>query len=267
MPKINFPSVPIAEGVPSLARSAYGIAQKSGATGRAMGLTGGLAGTFLGQYLNSMLAPTYALLDRNGNKLIQPDGPGEFEMKADANISNYPVEDGGFQSYNKVVNPEELTITLLCGGQGPMSRERFLARCRELKNGTDIVTLVTPDQVYRSVVCTGMGYSKRAVNGATLLTVTLPFKEVRDGASSTYAKAKRDSSNPVQESGRGETKSKFETTMDDWGVTDGIKKINNLMKDVGDTASDAASYASDALSKAGEGIGDAGRYFGKYGIG
>lgn len=250
MPNINFPNVPIAEGVPNLARSAYSLAQRTGATGRVMGLTGGLAGTFLGQYLNAMLSPSYALLDRKGDKLIQPDGPGEFEMKGDANVSTYPIEDGAFQSYNKVLNPENLAITLLCNGHGPMSRKQFIERCRELKNGTEIVTVVTPDQVYQSVVCTGMSYKQTSRNGATLLTVHMTFNEERTSASMSFPKAKTDSGSALQEGGQTETRSGVETTIDDWGLTGALNKIRELMGD-----------AKSAIE------GEVGRYFGKHGIG
>lgn len=259
MANINFPSVPIAEGVPNLARSANSLLQTTGATGRTMGLTGGLAGTFLGQYLNSMLAPTYALLDSKGKKVIQPDGPGEFEMKGDSSVSTHPVEEGGFQSYNKVVNPEDLTVTLLCGGQGPMSREAFLNACNDLKAKPIVIKLVTPDRVFPYVTCTGMGYKKTARSGATLLAVNMTFKEIRVVATASFPNAKS-ASGQVQKDGGKAPQSKVEKAMDDWGITDGLKKVQKLTGDV-------SSSLEGATSKVNEGLGDVGRYFGKYGIG
>ena len=259
MANINFPSVPIAEGVPNLARSANSLLQTTGTTGRVMGLTGGLAGTFLGQYLNSMLAPTYALTDSKGKKVIQPDGPGEFEMKGDSSVSTYPVEEGGFQSYNKVVTPEDLSLSLLCGGQGPMSRESFLAACTKLKSDPVVIQLVTPDRVFPYVTCTGMSYKKSARSGATLLTVNMTFKEVRVVATASFPKAKTDSGQ-AQKDGGDAPQSKVEKAMDDWGITDGLKKVQELTGDV-------SSSLEGATSKVNEGLGDVGRYFGKYGIG
>ena len=259
MPSIQFPSVPLTEGVPNLARSANSLLQTTGATGHAMGLTGGLAGTFLGQYLNSMLAPTYALIDSKGKKVIQPDGPGEFEMKGDSSVSTYPVEEGGFQSYNKVLAPEDLNLSLLCGGQGPMSREAFLSACAKLKSDPVVIKLVTPDRVFPYVTCTGMSYKKSARSGVTLLSVSLTFKEVRVVATASFPKAKTDSGQAQQDGGQA-AKSKIEKAMDDWGITEGLKKVQKVTGDV-------SSSLEGATSKVNEGLGDVGRYFGKYGIG
>ena len=59
-----------------------------------------------------MLAPTYALIDADGKKIIEPDGTGEFDMKGNTSVSTYPIEQGGFQSYNKVLTPKDLSLSL-----------------------------------------------------------------------------------------------------------------------------------------------------------
>lgn len=264
MPKINFPNVPIAEGVPNLARSAYGVAQKSGSTGRVMGLTGGLAGTFLGNYLNAMLAPTYALLNQQDEKVIVSDGPGEFEMKGDSSVSTYPVELGGFQSYNKVVNPEDFSLSLLCSGQGPMSHKDFLAACSKLKNGTDVIKLVTPKCVYPYVTCTGMSHQTTARNGVTLLKVNLTFKEVRVTGTTSFPNAKKDSSMPVREGGQSSAQTVDTSSLP--LIFDGFKSQDGIVTSMTSNTNwlDTLTSGYDQLSKFDD---TAQRFFGKLGIG
>lgn len=264
MPKINFPSVPIAEGVPNLARSAYSLAQKTGATGRVMGLTGGLAGTFLGHYLNAMLAPTYALLNQKDEKVITPDGPVEFEMKGDASVSTYPVELGGFQSYNKVVNPEDFSLSLLCSGHGPMSHKDFLTACSELKNGASVIKLVTPKYVYPYVTCTGMSHQTTARNGVTLLKVNLTFKEVPCRASTSYPNAKTDSGAVMREGGQSSAETVDTSSLP--LLFDGFKSQDGIVTSTTSNANwlDTLTSGYDQLSELDN---DAQRYFGKLGIG
>lgn len=203
IPRIQYPDVPIAKGVPSLVRAAGSAAQEAGIAGRALGISvGGIMGTFLGQYINAALAPQYALLDANDNKAIRPDGFGEVEFKGEANVATAPIEGGGFQSYNKVVNPEEIPVVMICSGQGEMSRTDFLTECLKLKNSPRVLKLVTPDQVFPAVTCTGMSYKRTAREGATLLQVRMTFREVRESGHTSYPGAKRDSSFPTKEGGR-----------------------------------------------------------------
>lgn len=264
MPKINFPNVPIAEGVPNLARSAYGIAQTSGTTGRVTGLTGGMAGTFLGHYLNAMLAPTYALLNQQDEKVIVPDGPAEFEMKGDASVSTYPVEQGGFQSYNKVVNPEDLSLSLLCNGQGPMSHKDFLKTCHELKNGADVIKLVTPKYVYPYVTCIGMSHQTTARNGVTLLKVNLTFKEVRVTGTTSFPNAKQDSGTPMREGGQSSAQTVDTSSLP--LIFDGFTSQNGVVTSTTVNANwlDTLTSGYDQLSKFDD---TAQRFFGKLGIG
>ena len=264
MPKINFPNVPIAEGVPNLARSAYSLAQKTGTTGRVMGLTGGLAGTFLGHYLNAMLAPTYALLNQKEEKVITPDGPAEFEMKGDASVSTYPVELGGFQSYNKVINPEDLSLSLLCNGQGPMSHKDFLKACHELKNGIDVIKLVTPKYVYPYVICTGMSHQTTARNGVTLLKVNLTFKEIRVTGTTSFPNAKTDSGAVMREGGQSSAQTVDTSSLP--LLFDGFKSEDGVVTSTTVNANwlDTLTSGYDQLSEIDN---DAQRYFGKLGVG
>lgn len=202
LPRIQFPDVPLAKGVPNLVRAAGGAAQQVGAIGKIMGISGGIMGTFLGQYINAALAPQYALLDDRDNKVIRPDGFGEMEFKGEANIATAPTEAGGFQSYNKVVTPEEIPIVMICSGQGVMSREDFLKKCQEIKSSAKVMKLVTPDHVFPAVCCTSMSYRRTAREGATLLQVRMTFKEVRESGKTSYPATKSDSSKKTKEGGR-----------------------------------------------------------------
>ena len=78
-------------------------------------------------------------------------------------------------------------------------------------------------------------------------------------ATASFPNAKS-SSGQAQKDGGQAAKSKVEKAMDDWGITEGLKKVQELTGNV-------SSSLEDATSKVNEGLGDVGRYFGKYGIG
>lgn len=112
-----------------------------------------------------------------GNYALTPDSFVKFEYKENHKIPNYPVEQGSFQSYNKVTLPYE--IKLIVTKVGIFDIPPFINQILLLLNSTDILSIVTPDKIYNSANLINFDYRKEARNGATLLIAELTFQEVR----------------------------------------------------------------------------------------
>lgn len=77
-----------------------------------------IASSLLNNFFNNALAPftTVASLLGLPNLLPVVASTIEFDFEANYHISDYPQEQGAFQSYNKVQMPFECRVRLACGG-------------------------------------------------------------------------------------------------------------------------------------------------------
>lgn len=190
MPNIPFPDVPPYPGVPALVRSLNvpPIIQ--------IGL--GLTQSIL---LSSLQSPTrWGIFDSKGNQLgASTDsngvlqsiilGPGTtlstnaFEFVKETRISGFPVEQGGFASYNKVELPANPVVTLALAGS-EIDRAAFLNAIDAACISTELYIVVTPEVNYVNYSIGRYNYVRRAERGATLLIVEISLEEIREVSAS-----------------------------------------------------------------------------------
>lgn len=185
MPLIPFPNVPKLPGVPPLNRAGYNAASQTAA--KVIAAAAGLKALGL-----VAQARSWQILDASGKTLLNPDTVLSLEYRGEAKISTYPVEGGGFSSYNKVRVPADLHIVMTCAGTGSglgtgigtgkQSRESFLAALAKLKDGVTLATIVTPDAVYKSFALIEYDMQRTSKSGVTMLTVSASFQEVAETA-------------------------------------------------------------------------------------
>lgn len=188
MPLIPYPDIPSAPGVPVLSRKA----------GIVLAVADTLTGGMFGRYASQFNQPLWQILGPNGSAVLTPDSFLGMGFKNAAQVSQYPVEQGAFSSYNKVASPYDVFVVVTCNGQGVHTRAEFLAIIQAMQDTTDLFTLVTPDAVYPSCSLVNYDYQRNSHSGVGLLTVAMYFTEVRVGALTTYqSTARPDGANPV----------------------------------------------------------------------
>ena len=196
IPKSLYPVVPQALGVPQLLRDGARILDT---------ITLGYLG--IGDALNSLIGQDpvkWAVLDASGSLMADYDSVFAVGYQNDARVSDYPVEDGSFASYNKVENPFDGTVTLTCGGSQER-RAAFLAKCEQARKSLEGYTVITPEFTYENVNFSGISYSRSTQDGATLLTVQLAGREIRDTAKAAYSAPKSDAGYDTQNLGAVQT--------------------------------------------------------------
>lgn len=121
---------------------------------------------------------TWGVFYADGQLAVEPDTFLGIEYRNSTRISNYPLEEGAFESYNKVADPFDVVVGLACGGSMER-RTEFLAVVRALAGSLDLFTVVTPEEVFESVNIERYDYKRSERNGVGLVTVNLYFKEIR----------------------------------------------------------------------------------------
>jgi hypothetical protein len=122
---------------------------------------------------------THSACFDNGNPVVTPDSVLSFEYRNEQKISNYPIEKGSFQTYNKVSSPYDIRLRMTCNGQGQMTRDVFLATMQTMNESINLYSIVTPDATYTNCNVTHFDYRRESRNGVQMLTVDVWLQEVR----------------------------------------------------------------------------------------
>ena len=93
-------------------------------------------------------------------------------------VSDFPVERGGFASYNKIEMPATPVVSL-CYDGNESARTSLLNAIDKAVKSTDLYSVVTPEVTYIGYTIERYNYQRRAERGTTLLIVELFLKEVR----------------------------------------------------------------------------------------
>lgn len=133
----------------------------------------------------------------NNGEAIIPDSIISVEYNRDWTVASYPMEQGAFQSYNKIQMPFENRVRMTKGGSLE-ERQAFLNRLETIAASLDLYDIITPERTYNNVNIENINYVRSNTNGVGLLTVDVSFVEIRVSAISTFANTKETASqNPV----------------------------------------------------------------------
>lgn len=143
--------------------------------------------TALTQTLVQTLAPIQAVASLLGASNLIPVTAStiEFEFNQEWPLSNYPQEQGAFQSYNKVELPFDVKVKLSSGGQ-PATRQVFINTVLAIGRDLRLFDIQTPEMTFQSVNCTHIDWKRRATDGVSLIKVDLWFQQIAESAAATF---------------------------------------------------------------------------------
>lgn len=142
-----------------------------------------------GDALNNIIGtglPNWGLFDEAGNLAADYDSFSALRFRNEADISTYPVELGGFVTYNKVANPFNVQIVLTCSG-GEARISQFLIDIEAAQKTVNLFSVVSPEFTFESVNIVSYDYERTQINGANMITATLSCVEVRQTAISDFS--------------------------------------------------------------------------------
>lgn len=143
--------------------------------------------TILGSVATAALAPVQAIASLLGFPNIVPvmASTVEFDFAQDWPISNYPQEQGAFQSYNKVTLPYDVRLRL-ASGTSDANRQAFLSTVLAIGNSFALFDVMTPEMTFTSVNCTHVSWKRTAREGAKLIQADMWFKQIPVTATSSF---------------------------------------------------------------------------------
>lgn len=122
----------------------------------------------------------------DGEQAFEYNSVVDFDYKQDFPVSDYQVEDGGFQSYDKVQLPFDVKVRVASGG-AESDREALLNSVLGAANGLDLYDVVTPEYTFSSCNITHVDFKRTATNGVGLIIIDIWFVEIRVTSTSTFS--------------------------------------------------------------------------------
>lgn len=142
--------------------------------------------------------PVWTLAAEGGGDAVSFDVFCEMECKGENQVAYEPLEKGSFAAYNKQASPLQFRVVLAMTGDAATQQDA-LDRIEELCNGTELLSLITPQQEYESLNLESYSYRRNETTGASLLTVELMLVEIRqvESAATTVATQSATGGKPI----------------------------------------------------------------------
>lgn len=140
--------------------------------------------------LSSLFYPQWGIFSPFGLPVVTGDSVLQVEFRKDWKISDFPIEAGGFESYNKVETPFDIRIAFSVGGSLE-NRRTFLELVKAVCSTTAVYSVVTPEAVYLNANACHYDYARQVRSGQQLIVVEIFLNEVRVVASSTFTDTKQ----------------------------------------------------------------------------
>ncbi len=168
--------------------------------GAVLSAVGGLIPS--GGLLFNGLQVLWGVFDDSGNLAIQPDTFIGVEPVTQFAISDYPIEQGQFGTYNKVKTPQRVNVRMAIGGS-ESTRSAFLATLDSMVADTNLYRIVNPDKTWKNMNMVGYDFRRSSRNGANMVHANCYFQEVRAIQSVSYSSLTPSSAqtNPTTSSG------------------------------------------------------------------
>ena len=177
------PFVPQVAGVPPL-------------TSYLVGAVSLLVSDIIGLFFGS--TSQWGLFDAlTGSPVVIADSVISFDYKQDYTVSDYTVEKGAFESYDKVRLPFEVMLRFASGGNSA-NRSDLLDSIESIMGDLNLYNAVTPDAIYLGVNAFHQDYKRTAKQGVGLVSVDLRVREIRVAPNTQFSNTQSPSgANPI----------------------------------------------------------------------
>lgn len=139
----------------------------------------------------------WGLFSTGGAPVITFDTFVSIDFRKGWVLADFPLEQGAFQSYDKVQTPFDVRIKFASGGT-LQNRESLLQSVDAIAGDLNLYTVVTPEAVYNNVNVQHYDYRRTATNGNGLITIELWLLEVRTASGGSPTNANTDANGNPQ---------------------------------------------------------------------
>jgi hypothetical protein len=180
----TYPNVPVASGVPPVPRDpnpSTSSGYNNSTAAAPVPLTADAIST-----AHSAAGPKWGIFSLAGAAIVVGDSARSVDFRREWRVSDYPVEQGAFASYDKLAQPYDFRIVFMQGGT-EAQRSAFLTAVDAAAASLALINAVTPEATYLSMNIIHYDYRREARAGATLLAVEVWLEQIRVVAAAAFA--------------------------------------------------------------------------------
>lgn len=133
--------------------------------------------------------------------VITADSVVTMEYKQEWLVEDYPVEEGSFETYNKVAVPFEVRLRFSAGGS-VANRTALLDSIAAIAGTTELFDAVTPEAIYESVNITHYDYQRSSNKGVGLIAVDVWCQQVIVTVTESFENTQSPSAEDPQDQGQ-----------------------------------------------------------------
>ncbi len=173
-----YPDVPFTAGVPAVLRSAS-----------AQAIAAASLMTADGSDIAQLAASQWGIYKAAGGIALRPDNITALNYRAEHRLADYPIEEGGFETYDKVAMPFDITVRMTKGGT-VSARSAFLKAVEAIRGDRKLYNVTTPEATYLNVNIVEVQVDRSQESGAGLIVIDIHLREIRQNAKAAFSKAK-----------------------------------------------------------------------------
>lgn len=166
-------AVPNVPGVPPLLGGLIAVALPPLVTADAIGVA-----TF-------GLGPRWGIF-KDGAPVVYSDNVVSMDARKESVIADFPIEGGGFESYDKVRRPFDVRFRLSTGGS-VAARSAMIQSVKAIADDFELYMFVAPDDVWENVNVQHFDYHRAAEHGNGLFFVDVWGWQIQLNTSSSLA--------------------------------------------------------------------------------
>jgi hypothetical protein len=200
----TLPDVPNAEGVPSVKRNPD--AQTD--TTESQLTEDSLSVTAIGKN-------QWGIYTSENQIALECDTVLSIGFDAEYRIADYPLQDGTFETYDKVAMPFNARVVMAKGGTREDRRD-FISTLEDMRADMKLYNVVVPERAYLNVNIAHVSIDRSREQGAGMITAEIVLREIRVNATATFTKTKEPASAATASNGNAQASA---TTT----LTDGVQ--------------------------------------------
>jgi hypothetical protein len=145
--------------------------------------------------------PEWGIFDKNLQPILTGNAVVGVDYRNGFRVPDYPVEGGGFASFNKVKQPRDVRVSIAIDGStalgqyltgqqaflGSATRQIVLQTIEEKLASLDTFNVVTPEFTYMSMNLVHVDYRRQSRGAVSMIVVDLWLQEVRLAPTPTYS--------------------------------------------------------------------------------
>jgi len=132
--------------------------------------------------------------------VINPDNLISVASTQDWTMADFNIEEGGFDTYDKVDTPFTNRVRMSSGGS-QANRQALLDEIDAIAGNLELYDVVTPERVWSNVNFQGYELVRTSSNGAGMIIIDIVLNEIREDAGTTFTNTKSPTATSPKDNG------------------------------------------------------------------